>query len=71
MASGDRVSVGQVLLHVDLAALTARGIDTTSPVVVTNAARFASVEVADTAITPTTATGNVVIDVRLAPADGG
>lgn len=45
VATGDRVSVGQVLLHVDLPTLVRDGWDPTSPVVVTNAARFAGVDV--------------------------
>ncbi|HEY5840744.1 MAG TPA: PTS glucose transporter subunit IIA, partial [Mycobacterium sp.] len=37
VAQGDRVTVGQLLLEVDLDALDAAGVDSTTPVVVLNA----------------------------------
>lgn len=43
VAKGDRVEVGQVLCEVDLDVLSARDIDITTPVVVTNSRKFGEV----------------------------
>ena len=44
VAQGQRVHVGTPLILVDLAALVAAGLETTTPMVVTNSAAFASVD---------------------------
>jgi PTS system beta-glucosides-specific IIC component len=45
VAQGQAVKVGTPLILVDLDALTTAGYDTATPIVVTNSAAFASVEV--------------------------
>ncbi len=40
VAIGDRVEVGQLLVEADLAAITAAGYDTTTPVLVVNSADY-------------------------------
>lgn len=48
VTTGERVTSGQVLLHVDRAALAHQEVDLTSPVVITNARLFTEIAVVAT-----------------------